>query len=97
MSIRVRLLLLVLGTVLLPAMLVGGRYYQDRGKEIEAAIGGLAATARTIATSVDAKVQGTTQLHFGLSRARDLAAATRRRARNSSPRFSRRILILPAS
>jgi diguanylate cyclase (GGDEF)-like protein len=71
-SIRVRLLLLVLGTALLPAILVGWRYYQDRGKEIEVAVTGLAATARTIATSLDAKIQGTTQLHFGLSRARDL-------------------------
>jgi diguanylate cyclase (GGDEF)-like protein len=72
-TIRRRLLLLVLGTALLPALLVGGRYYQDRGKEIDATIGGLAATARTIASSFDAKVQATTQLHFGLSRARDLA------------------------
>jgi diguanylate cyclase (GGDEF)-like protein len=72
-TIRHRLLLLVLGTALLPAILVGGRYYQDRGKEIEATIGGLAAAARTIASNLDAKVQATTQLHFGLSRARDLA------------------------
>ena len=41
----------VFGTVLLPAILVGGRYYQDRGKEIEAAIAGLAATARAIAAT----------------------------------------------
>jgi hypothetical protein len=72
-TIRLRLLLLVLGTALLPALLVGGRYYQDRGKEIEATISGLAATARIIATNFDAKIQATTQLHFGLSRARDLA------------------------
>ena len=72
-SIRIRLLLLVLGTVFLPALLVGGRYFQDRSKEIDAAIAGLAATARTIASNVDAKIQGTTQLHFGLSLAGDLA------------------------
>ncbi|WKA28502.1 bifunctional diguanylate cyclase/phosphodiesterase [Bradyrhizobium roseum] len=72
MSIRVRLLLLILGTLLVPAILVGERYYQDRSKEISAAVSGLATTARGIATSIDAKVQGTTQLHFGLSRARDL-------------------------
>ena len=72
MSIRVRLLLLILGTLLVPAILVGGRYYQDRGKEIAAAVSGLATTARSLATHIDAKVQGTTQLHFGLSRARDL-------------------------
>jgi diguanylate cyclase (GGDEF)-like protein len=51
---------------------VGGRYYQDRGKEIEATINGLAATARSIASNFDAKIKATTQLHFGLSRARDL-------------------------
>jgi diguanylate cyclase (GGDEF)-like protein len=72
MSIRVRLLLLILGTLLVPAILVGERYYQDRSKEIAAAVSGMAATARGIATRIDAKVQGTTQLHFGLSRARDL-------------------------
>ena len=73
MSIRFRLLLLVLGTVLIPALLVGGRYYQDRGKAIEATIAGLASTAQTIAAGIDAKVQGTIQLHVGLSRASDLA------------------------
>ena len=72
MSIRLRLLLLVLGTALLPAILVSSRYYQDRGTEIETAISGLAATARTIASNFDAKIQATAQLHFGLSRARDL-------------------------
>ena len=72
-SIRFRLLLLVLGTVFLPALLVGGRYFQDRGKEVDAAIAGLAATARTIASNFDAKIQGTVQLHFGLSRASDLS------------------------
>lgn len=74
MSIRVRLLLLILGSVLLPVILVGGRYFQDRAKEVDAAISGLAATAQSIAASIDARVQGTTQLHFGLSRARDLGS-----------------------
>ncbi len=71
MSIRVRLLLLMLGAVLLPAILVGWRYYQDRGRDIDVAISGLSATARTIAANIDGKVQATAQLHFGLSRARD--------------------------
>jgi diguanylate cyclase (GGDEF)-like protein len=74
MSIRVRLLLLILGAVLLPAILFGWRYFDDRAKEVDAAINSLAATARTIATSIDAKVQGTTQLHFGLARAHDLVS-----------------------
>jgi hypothetical protein len=70
-SIRVRLLLLVLGTALLPAILVGWRYYQDRGKDIDLAINSLAATARTIAAGLDARIQSTAQLHFGLAHARD--------------------------
>jgi diguanylate cyclase (GGDEF)-like protein len=70
-SIRLRLLLLLLGAVLLPAILVGWRYYQDRGKGIEVAISGLTATARTIASNIDGKIQATAQLHFGLARARD--------------------------
>ncbi|MEP6839597.1 MAG: PAS-domain containing protein, partial [Bradyrhizobium sp.] len=77
MSIRFRLILLVLGTVFLPALLVGGRYYQDRGKEIAASIDGMATTARIIASNFDAKIQGTIQLHFGLSRASDLAAGNK--------------------
>ncbi|MDB5520026.1 MAG: diguanylate cyclase/phosphodiesterase [Tardiphaga sp.] len=72
MTIRVRLLLLVMGTALLPVILVGWRYYQDRGKEIDLAISGLAATARTIATNLDGTIQATSQLHFGLSKARNL-------------------------
>jgi diguanylate cyclase (GGDEF)-like protein len=63
--------LLVLGAVLLPAILVGWRYYQDRGKDIEVAVSSLTATARTIAFNLDGKIQATAQLHFGLARARD--------------------------
>lgn len=75
MSIRVRLLLLVLGTALLPAILVGWRYYQDRGRDIDVAVSGLAATARAIAMGLDTRIQGTSQLHVGLARARDLAGS----------------------
>jgi len=74
-SIRVRLLLLVLGTALLPILLVGWRHYQDRGRGIELAINGLSAAARNIAANLDTKVQGTAQLHLGLSQARDLGGA----------------------
>ena len=67
MSIRVRFLLLVLGTALLSVILVGWRHDQDRDKAIDVAINGLAATARTIATNLDARIQATAQLQFGLS------------------------------
>ena len=75
MSIRIRLLLMILGAVLLPSVLIGWRYFEDRAKEVDAAINRMAATAHTIAASIDAKVQGTTQLHFGLSRAHDLGSS----------------------
>ena len=97
MSIRVRLLLLILGTLFVPAILVGGRYYQDRGKEIAAAVSGLATMARGIATSIDAKVQGTTQLHFGLSRARDLDSHDKAACSKFLSDVRRKIPILPAS
>jgi diguanylate cyclase (GGDEF)-like protein len=71
-SIRVRLLLLVLCAALLPSIFVGWRYYQDRGRDVEVAIRGLTATANTIAANIDAKIQGTIQLHVGLSRSHDL-------------------------
>jgi hypothetical protein len=70
-SIRVRLLLLVLGTALLPAILIGWRYYHDRGKDIDLAIDSLATTARTIAARLDRRIQSTAQLHFALAHARD--------------------------
>lgn len=102
MSIRFRLLLLVLGTVLIPALLVGGRYYQDRGKAIEASIARLATTAQTIAAGIDAKVQGTIQLHFGLSRASDLAGTDKvacsqflAQVREKNPQYTGILTIAP--
>ena len=64
--------LLILVILFVPGIPVGGRYYQDRARSIAAAVSGLPTMARAIATSIDANVQGTTELHFGLSRARDL-------------------------
>ena len=72
MSIRARLLMLVLGAALLPAVFMGWRYYQDRAEDVEVAKGALAVSARTIASNLDAKIQGTAQLHFGLAQARVL-------------------------
>jgi diguanylate cyclase (GGDEF)-like protein/PAS domain S-box-containing protein len=65
--------MLVLGAALLPAIFMGWRYYQDRGRDIEVAKTGLVVAARTIASNLDAKIQGTAQLHFGLAQARVLS------------------------
>jgi signal transduction histidine kinase/CheY-like chemotaxis protein len=72
MSLRTRLLILVIAAMLVPAILVGLRFLQNRASEIDAALANLAATADDIAGDLDGKVQGTAQLHYGLARARDL-------------------------
>ena len=72
MSLRTRLLILVIAAMLVPASLVGLRFVQNRSSEIEAALANLAASADDIASDLNEKIQGTAQLHYGLARARDL-------------------------
>jgi len=77
MSIRSRLLLLVLLAIALPALLVGLRFVDDRQKEIAKAIAALSADAEDIAGALHEKILGTAQLHYGLARARDLETSDR--------------------
>jgi hypothetical protein len=72
MSLRTRLLVLVALATLVPAVLVGLRFFQNRTSEIQAALVTLSATANNISNDLDEKIQGTAQLHYGLARARDL-------------------------
>jgi signal transduction histidine kinase/CheY-like chemotaxis protein len=72
MSLRTRLLILVIAAMLVPAILVGLRFAQNRTTEINAALANLSATADDISRDLDEKIQGTAQLHYGLARARDL-------------------------
>ena len=72
MSLRTRLLILVVAAMLVPAILVGLRFVQNRTSDIEAALANLSATADDISSDLDEKIQGTAQLHYGLARARDL-------------------------
>ncbi|MBR0969653.1 ATP-binding protein [Bradyrhizobium japonicum] len=72
MSLRTRLLILVIAAMLVPASLVGLRFMQNRTSEINAALANLAASADEIASDLSEKIQGTAQLHYGLARARDL-------------------------
>lgn len=72
MSLRARLLLIVSLAMLLPVGLVGWRFFQERVQEIAEAKRTLMASASHIGNELDARVQGTAQLHYGLSRARDL-------------------------
>ena len=72
MSLRTRLLILVIVAMLVPAGLVGLRFVQNRASEINTALVNLSATANDISNDLDEKIQGTAQLHYGLARARDL-------------------------
>jgi len=72
MRLRTRLLILVIAAMLVPAILVGLRFAQNRTTEINAALANLSATADDISKDLDEKIQGTAQLHYGLARARDL-------------------------
>lgn len=77
MSLRARLLLLVALAALVPAILLGVRFYQDRMAAIESALTVLSLQAKSIAADLDEKIQGTAQLHFGLGRAADLDSSNR--------------------
>jgi diguanylate cyclase (GGDEF)-like protein/PAS domain S-box-containing protein len=77
MSLRTRLLLLVALAALVPAILLGVRYFQNRADEINQALAALTISANNIATDLDEKIQGTAQLHFGLARSLDLDSPKR--------------------
>lgn len=72
MSIRARLLLLILFATLTPVIVVGVNFLDYRDSEIAVARRQLSAMAQYIAKDLSDTVRGTAQLHHGLSRARDL-------------------------
>ena len=53
MSLRTRLLILVIAAMLVPAILVGLRFVQNRTSEIDAALVNLSATANAISNDLD--------------------------------------------
>ena len=72
MNIRTRLMFLVLLATLLPAALIGLRFIQDRAENVEMAKQHLEGAANSLAVRIASSIQGTTQLHHGLARAKDL-------------------------
>ena len=72
MSLRARILLLVLFAVGAPAALFGVYQFERRAAAIADARHNLAALAKYAATNLDSKVQGTVQLLHGLSQSRVL-------------------------
>ena len=77
MSLRTRLLLLVALATLVPAILLGIRFYQTRAAAIETALADLTRQATKVAYDLDQKVQGAAQLNFGLSQAVALGSSDR--------------------
>jgi signal transduction histidine kinase/ActR/RegA family two-component response regulator len=77
MSLRARLMVLVLLATVLPALLLGWRFLRDSDAEVDAAVAALTAAAEAIAEDLDHRVQGTAQLHYGLAHSRVLETADR--------------------
>lgn len=71
MSIRTRLLLLILLAILIPAAVGGGQFLLHRNAEIAAAHQDLAAAVKQVESDLKDVIKGTAQLQYGLSRARD--------------------------
>ena len=72
MSIRTRLLLLILFATLVPAIVGGLRFLELRDSEIADARQSLAVGARQVVRDLSSTVRSTAQLHYGLSRSRDI-------------------------
>jgi signal transduction histidine kinase/ActR/RegA family two-component response regulator len=77
MSIRRRLLLVVLLAMLPPTLLVAVRFFQDYRKQIDTATVGLTLLASSLSDNLDEKIQGTSQLLYGLARAPELETSDR--------------------
>lgn len=102
MSLRARLLVLVVLATLLPALLMGWRFVRDSERDVDAAVTALATAADGIADDLDQRVQGTAQLHFGLAHARTLEIADRAACsdylsavREAYPQYTGIISVLP--
>jgi diguanylate cyclase (GGDEF)-like protein len=103
MSLRARLLALVLLATLLPALLLGWRFVVDSEAEIADAIKALATAAGNVSDDLDHRVQGTAQLHFGLAHSRLLDSADRRacsaylsQVREAYPQYTGILTVLPS-
>jgi diguanylate cyclase (GGDEF)-like protein len=102
MSLRARLLALVLLATLLPALLLGLRFFMERDAEVAEAVKTLASAADNIGADLEHRVQGTAQLHFGLAYAglldspdRAACSAYLSRVRETYPQYTGIITVLP--
>jgi signal transduction histidine kinase/ActR/RegA family two-component response regulator len=101
-SLRARLLALVLLATLLPAMLLGVRFVRESDAEVAAAVAALAAEAGNVGADLDHRIQGTAQLHYGLAHSRLLDASDRQacsahlsQVREAYPQYTGILTVLP--
>lgn len=71
MSIRARLLLLILFATLIPALVSVFHFVERRDAEVAEAAHRLSGEAGRVAVELKDMIRGTVQLHYGLSRAKD--------------------------
>ena len=102
MSLRARLLALVLLAILLPALLLGWRFFVERDADMADAVKVLAAAADNMGSNLEHRVQGTAQLHFGLAYAglldsddRVACSAYLSRVREAYPQYTGIITVRP--
>ena len=72
MSIRTRLMWLVIVATLAPALLVGVRFANERARQVDDARAEIRAVAGAVNQELSETIQSTAQLLYGLARARDL-------------------------
>jgi signal transduction histidine kinase/ActR/RegA family two-component response regulator len=77
LSIRARLLIIALLATMLPALLALLRFRDDRQTRVDADAQRLASLAQSQVEELRQRILATTQLQFGLARARDLAEGDR--------------------
>ncbi|MBK6850932.1 MAG: EAL domain-containing protein [Burkholderiales bacterium] len=102
MSLRARLLALVLLATLLPALVLGWRFVRENNAQIAAAVKTLSTSASNLAHDLDHRVQGTAQLHFGLAHSRVLDGGDRAscsaylsQVREAYPQYTGILTVLP--
>jgi hypothetical protein len=103
LSLRTRLLTLVLLATLVPALLLGWRFVRETDASIAMAVQALSLAAENAATDLEHRVQGTAQLHYGLVHARTLDSADRvacsaylAAVREAYPQYTGIVSVLPS-
>lgn len=102
MNLRSRLLCLALLATLLPASLLGWRFLNESDAEISRAVRNLALASDNVAATLDQRVQGTAQLHYGLAHSQLLDGAERgpcsahlAMVREAYPQYTGIVTVLP--